>query len=99
MYDANGDGVVSVLEMMGAINSGDFSLSPGLEEEVAKLADIMEHKRFVTRYGGGFIDLAAYQTLVSSPAFSIFFKERLVYNYKNMGVLYQKRYEQLIADN
>ena len=85
--------------MIKVIDSGDFLLTPALEEEVRKLADIMEHKRFVTAYGGGFIDQKAYQSLISVPAFPIFLKERLIYNYKNMNSLYQKRYEQLMNDD
>lgn len=87
------------MEMIGLMDSGDFALTGSLEEEVAKLADLMENKRFITHYGGGFIDKMAYQNLVAQPAFPVFFKERLIYNYKNMNALYQKRYEILMAEN
>ncbi|OMJ91967.1 hypothetical protein SteCoe_5403 [Stentor coeruleus] len=99
LYDADGDGSVSVMEMIGLMDSGDFALTVSLEEEVAKLADLMENKRFITHYGGGFIDKNTYQNLVAQPAFPSFFKERLIYNYRNMNTLYQKRFEILMAEN
>lgn len=84
--------------MIKSIDSGEFNLCPQLEEEVTKLADIMENKRHVTPYGGGFIDKSAYHNIIHSPGFPFFLKERLLYNLKNMTVLYQKRYEQLVAE-
>lgn len=98
MYDANGDGVVSVLEMIRVMDSHEFSLTQALEDEVLVLANIMENKRYVTQYGGGFIDRAAYQNLIQVPAFPIYLKDRLIYIAKNGNALYQKRYEQIMAD-
>jgi hypothetical protein len=99
LYDANSDGVVSVLEMIQTMDSGDFSLSPTLEEEISKLADLMENKRMVTAYGGGFVDLPSYTTMVPVPAFPNFLKERLISNYKNKNSLFQMRQEQLIIED
>ena len=84
--------------MIKSIDSGEFNLCPQLEEEVSRLGEIMENKRYVTPYGGGFIDKLAYQSLIATPGFPFFLKDRLLYNYKNMTVLYQKRYEQLVAE-
>ena len=80
------------------MKSNEFCFTPALAEEIGLLADVMEKKRGVTQYGGGFIDLIAYQNLIAVPAFPEFLKERLVYNYKNKKVLYEKRYEELISD-
>jgi len=88
-----------VLEMMQILESGDLSLSTLLQEEINKLAELMENKRFVTQYGGGFIDLASYKAYCMYPAFSLFLKDRLIYNFKNMDSLYLKRFEELMSEN
>ena len=86
------------MEMMHIIESGDLNLSSLLVDEINKLAELMENKRFVTPYGGGFIDLTNYRAFCVYPAFSLFLKERLIYNLKNMEALLAKRYEDLMAE-
>ena len=88
-----------MLEMINTMHSNEFSITQGLAEEVGLLADVMENKRYVTQYGGGFIDQSAYQHLVAVPAFPGFLKERLIYNYKNRKSLYEKRYEELNSES
>lgn len=83
VYDVNGDGVVSVLELMNLIISGEASLAKAFEEEVKKIADIMEQKRLVTPLGAGFLDLESYKSLVPKPAFKSFLQERLIFITQN----------------
>jgi hypothetical protein len=87
------------MEMMKIIESGDLNLSSSLQDEINKLAELMENKRFVTPYGGGFIDLANYRAFCVYPAFSMFLKERLNFNLKNMDALIMKRYEELMTEH
>lgn len=85
--------------MIQILESGDLALSQLLQEEINKLTELMENKRFVTQYGGGFIDLTSYKTFCLYPAFSLFLKDRLIYNLKNMDNLYLKRFEDLMSEN
>lgn len=71
--------MISVLELISFISSGDVGLSPEFEQEITKLSDIMENKRLITEPGGGFMDLHAYKTAVATPALKNIISERVAF--------------------
>lgn len=80
---------------MTLINSGESTLTKAFEDEVKKLAEIMEQKRQVTPLGAGFIDLDSYSSQIQNPAFKGYLQERLIYVAQNKSKVFKDLQDKL----
>lgn len=95
LYDVNGDGEVSVLEIIALAGTEETKVSKDLDSEVNLLSEILEQKRRNGEPGKGALRYQQYINYIPIPTFPEFLRSQMKINHKNRTSLAQKRLQLL----